>query len=193
MRASHLNKALCLKGKYMIHWFTTVFSQPAQKAQLFSIVLSALVAFSVLLLNQWFTSRRARKDHMIDKIEEFYEAIGEYEKCAFELFNTMFTQSEENNQFQEVVDRLQTSVQRVEMYIGLHFPEINFDAKAHTKLMQTAYYSLSYAKARRGGVGFADDDIRNEMDNVNELLDKVRQNTSHIKSDAQALMKRHKH
>ncbi|KOF28971.1 hypothetical protein ACX05_00765 [Vibrio parahaemolyticus] len=63
----------------MIHWFTTVFSQPAQKAQLFSIVLSAFVAFSVLLLNQWFTSRRARKDHMINKIEEFYEAIGEYE------------------------------------------------------------------------------------------------------------------
>ncbi|MCS0325528.1 hypothetical protein ND930_24725 [Vibrio diabolicus] len=191
LRCSHLNRALCLKGKFMIHWFTTVFSQPAQKAQLFSIVLSAFVAFSVLLLNQWFTSRRARKDHMINKIEEFYEAIGEYEKCAFELFNTMFAQSEDSSQFQEVLDRLQTAVQRVEMYVGLHFPEINFDSKAHTKLMQTAYYNLSYAKASRSGYG--NNDSIHKMDSVNQLLDKVRENTSHIKTDAQALMKRHKH
>ncbi|HHX8286467.1 TPA: hypothetical protein ACVOYT_004651, partial [Vibrio diabolicus] len=182
------------KGKFMIHWFTTVFSQPAQKAQLFSILLSALVAFSVLLLNQWFTSRRARKDHMINKIEEFYEAIGEYEKCAFELFSTMFSYSEDQTQFQEVLDRLQTSVQRVEMYIGLHFPEISFDTKAHSKLMQTAYYNLSDAKARRKGLDFGDmDDHRKQMDHVNQLLDKVRENTSRIKTDAQVLMKRHKH
>jgi hypothetical protein len=57
----------------MFQWFSSIFNQPAQKAQLVEILISAILAMTVLLLNQRFTTKRSRKELSIRKIEELYE------------------------------------------------------------------------------------------------------------------------
>ncbi|MGR2884489.1 hypothetical protein ABMX65_22360 [Vibrio vulnificus] len=53
-------------------FLSSIFAEKAQQAQLISIGVSAFVALIVVLLNQWFLSRRARKEVYIKKIEELY-------------------------------------------------------------------------------------------------------------------------
>ena len=61
-----------------MNWILEVFSDKSDQARLVAIVISAVVAILVVLLNQWFLSRRSRRELLIEKIEELFSASNEY-------------------------------------------------------------------------------------------------------------------
>ena len=102
-------------------WLFLIFADKAQQAQLIAILVSAVIAILVVLLNQCFLSKRAKKEIYIKKIEEFYNVIMEYQQYSFnyvfECKNQLQTKSLSNN---KVID----SIDKMEMLSNLYFSEV---------------------------------------------------------------------
>lgn len=102
-------------------WLFLIFADKAQQAQLIAILVSAVIAILVVLLNQHFLSKRAKKEIYIKKIEEFYNVIMEYQQYSFnyvfECKNQLQTKSLSNN---KVID----SIDKMEMLSNLYFSDI---------------------------------------------------------------------
>lgn len=58
-----------------MQWLMGVFEASSDQARLVTTILAAIIAVSVVLLNQWFNTKRARKETLIKKIEEIYSAV----------------------------------------------------------------------------------------------------------------------
>ena len=69
----------------MLSWLADVFSDTSDKARLISVLATGGIAIAVLLLSQHFVTRRTRKELLIRKIEEAYQATPAYEKNAWSL------------------------------------------------------------------------------------------------------------
>ena len=115
----------------MLDWFSEVFSSNSDKARLIAILISALIALSVLLLNQMFNRRKARRDLLIEKIEEIYSCAIQYEARARELLAGINkgNQDPQGNFhiFQEDIDQMNDEVHKLEMLLGLYFPSEKFE------------------------------------------------------------------
>lgn len=105
----------------IMDWLFLIFADKAQQAQLIAILVSAVIAILVVLLNQHFLSKRAKKEIYIKKIEEFYNVIMEYQQYSFnyvfECKNQLQTKSLSNN---KVID----SIDKMEMLSNLYFSDI---------------------------------------------------------------------
>jgi len=170
----------------MFSWFNSIFAQPAQKAQLIAILFSAFVAVTVLLLNQWFLSRRARKELYISKIEELYSAICEYELLSYDFMSLLFNGKVEDEATKELLNKSLASLQKIEMYTGLHFPDISFDREKYHGYIKELYQS--FLKERPSY-----DSESSAFVDYTVVMDKMRRDTNEIKDIAKSLMVINKH
>jgi hypothetical protein len=123
----------------LLNWIIDIFSDKSDQARLVTVVLSALVAVFVVLLNQWFNSRRSRRDLLIEKIEELFETSNEYIAACRELLdflkapNTSVKHLHSGPQNQDLpknsVNKLNDAVTKMEMICGLYFKSAKFDPK----------------------------------------------------------------
>jgi hypothetical protein len=74
----------------MFEWFTIVFAEPKEQAKLFTIIVSTVLAIMILLLNQWFISRRGRKDRLIVKLEELTTAVHGFSTSCSDASKLLF-------------------------------------------------------------------------------------------------------
>lgn len=115
----------------MLAWLSDVFASNSDKARLIAIVLSAIIAITVLLLNQHFATRRARKELLIKKIEETYQSSLAYENHARQLLKAINkgNRDEHGNFYldQALIDSMNDEVEKMEMIVGLYFPKIKFE------------------------------------------------------------------
>jgi len=72
----------------MIQSIINIFSNQADQARLVTTLIAAIIAVSVVLLNQWLNSKRARKEKIIDKIEEAFTSVVSMQ----ELMNNLHTE-----------------------------------------------------------------------------------------------------
>ncbi|HHC7319588.1 TPA: hypothetical protein ACN3X7_003386 [Vibrio cholerae] len=170
----------------MFSWFNSIFAQPAQKAQLVAILMSAIVAVFVLLLNQWFTTRRAQKELYISKIEELYSVICEYELLSYDFMSLLFNGKVGEESTKEILNKTLASLQKIEMYTGLHFPEISFDREKYHGYVKELYQS--FLKERSSY-----DSETGAFVDYTVVMGKMQKDTNEIKELAKNLMLRHKH
>ncbi len=121
----------------MINWFQEVFSSSSDKARLVAIIISAVVAIGILLLNQWFTNRRERKKIISEKIEEMHLTSIEYTNSAHQILKDLQTQKHRDKDGSYSIDQvvygtMNDSIRKMEMLSGLYFPEINFNPKDYS-------------------------------------------------------------
>ncbi len=71
----------------LLDWTAAVFESNSDKARLVAIVISSVVAISILLLSQKLTAGRERKKLLIEKIEEISKLISnlEFNTIQFDL------------------------------------------------------------------------------------------------------------
>lgn len=150
----------------MIAWLSTIFSEKAQQAQLIAIIISAIIAISVVCLNQYFLSKRAKKDIYMKKIEEFYNSILQYEQAGYEHILGDCTPEELNNHSRMIND----AVDKMEMIIHLYFSSLDFIEK---------YYREP----------FDQDKTSNYIEAISKLDERVQE----LKSKSRILMKRYQH
>ena len=109
-------------------WLFEIFSEKADQARLITILLSATVAVLIVLLNQWFISRRSKRELLIEKIEELYLASSHYIKVCTNILNSIakHKNSEGNKDFnlsEELSIEITEAINRIEMICGLYFEE----------------------------------------------------------------------
>ncbi|MCF6355478.1 MAG: hypothetical protein L3J26_10350 [Candidatus Polarisedimenticolaceae bacterium] len=122
-----------------MEYLTDIFSTKAEQARLVTVLISVIIAVSIVLLNQHFAIRKARKEHLSEKIEELYKAILNYEKSAIELSTAMSkiwklkkdgAKSEELAKLEASLNDLVTivheEVDRISMFFWLYFSNVNF-------------------------------------------------------------------
>lgn len=126
----------------MINWFLEAFSTSKEQAKLFSIVVSVVLALSILLLNQWFISRRAKKELVITKIEELLTTIYAYERISLDILSRLFNMSHAD---QATLDKMVESAEvadKLEMLCVLYFPEIIFSSNDGQKIILKAHQDV---------------------------------------------------
>jgi hypothetical protein len=112
-------------------WLSNIFSAPSDQARLIAILISAIVAVLVVLLNQWFMTKRAKRELLIEKVEELYLVSGEYIKCCTNLLipiqgNTTSNIIANYDYPQELALELTMSINKMQMLCGLYFSSHNF-------------------------------------------------------------------
>ena len=112
----------------MIEWLLVVFSSPSEKAKLISIVVSAILAVSILLLNQWFNSRKSRKELYINKIEELLTTLYSYERLSINIIVASHTSPSSQETVDKMIDGLEMS-DKIEMLCSLYLKQIEFNPK----------------------------------------------------------------
>jgi hypothetical protein len=112
-------------------WLSNIFSEPSDQAKLVAILTSAIVAVLIVLLNQWFLSKRAKRELLIEKVEELYLISGEYVKCCTNLLIPI--QGNTNSNIianydfpHELPLELTESINRMQMICGLYFSNQHF-------------------------------------------------------------------
>ncbi|MBM4969055.1 hypothetical protein HYO26_22770 [Vibrio parahaemolyticus] len=179
-------------------FLSSIFAEKAQQAQLISIGVSAFVALIVVLLNQWFLSRRARKEVYIKKIEELYLAIDEYEERAYEFLSLLYQhgKSFDETTIRKYFNQVSTSLQKVEMYMQLHFDSVNFEREKYDKLHHEAYerlYKKGFNQNQKSYLANVSDDYREALEQQAQIYGEIRKNAQEIKALAKSLMRKYKH
>lgn len=123
----------------MVDWFLIIFESNTDKARLITIVISTIIAILIFLLTQYFVNQRKRKELLIEKIEELYKSVVEYEKHAIILYKDINKKPkvnpEELNPYKrdddyyptELMDNVNNEVRNLKMLIGLYFNHISFN------------------------------------------------------------------
>lgn len=112
----------------MINWFINTFSS-SEQAKLFAIIMSALLAVCLLLANQWFISRKAKKELIITKIEELLTTVYAYERLSLDILSNLFN---DGPNIQSTLDKMAKSSEvadKIEMLCVLYFPTVSFDSE----------------------------------------------------------------
>ena len=114
-----------------MNWVADIFSDKSDQARLIAILISAAVAIFVVFLNQWFVSRRFRRQLLIGKIEELFSASNEYVSACRELMDALAQQGVDHPERcyeypVESVNKLSDSITRLQMICGLYFQTARF-------------------------------------------------------------------
>lgn len=119
----------------MLKWFYDTFAPTANRAQLIAIVISAAIAILVLLVSQHFTTKRARKDILIRKIEEAYQSALSYERYSRKLLSAIYRGGRDERGYfkldSSLVDAMNEEVEKLEMLLGLYFPSVEFNKERY--------------------------------------------------------------
>ena len=179
-------------------FLSSIYSEKAQQAQLRAIGGAAFVALIGVFFNQWFLSRRARKEVYIKKIEELYLAIDEYEERAYGFISLLYQHEQNVDEvtIRKNFNQVSTSLQKVEMYMQLHFDTVVFDRKKYDELHHKAYerlYKKGFNQAQKSYLASVSDDYREAIEQQNQTFQEIRKNAQEVKALAKSLMKKYKH
>ncbi|MHB8472902.1 MAG: hypothetical protein ACYDC8_08660 [Gammaproteobacteria bacterium] len=172
-----------------MNWISEAFASSADKARLIAIVISAVIAIVVLLFNQHFATKRARKEILIKKIEEAYQAALAYERHAKKLLSAIYTGgSDERGNFRldkSLVDAMNEEVEKIEMILGLHFPSVPFNKEQYYAGPTLPVLEIAVKKKRVTE--------QESLEAAASTEDNVLSNTARIKALCTGLMKKHHH
>jgi hypothetical protein len=173
----------------MLAWLSDAFASNSDRARLIAIVISAVIAIVVLLLNQHFTTKRAKKELLIKKIEEAYQSALSYEKNAKQLL-TAINKGERDQAGNFYLDpaligAMNDDVEKLEMLIGLYFPNTPFDRDKYYASPSLPVLEIAIKKQK---VSEAE-----AIDAAERTRDIVKRNTSEIKGTCLTLMNQYRH
>ena len=169
----------------MINWFIDTFSTASEQAKLFSIVVSAVLAVCLLLLNQWFNSRKSKKELLIQKIEELLTTIYSYERISLDILSSLFNSAGVVNQV--TLDKMAESTEisdKLEMLCVLYFPSINFEASKGQSIILKAHKDVEQ-------VGTNYKHPKSSYSTYSSSTEKLKGLLSPLKEQTKALMKNH--
>jgi hypothetical protein len=172
-----------------LNWLVEIFSEKSDQAHLATILISALVAIFVVLLNQWFIARRSKRDLLVAKIEELFSASNEYIEACRELMDSL---QKPDMEFPErfydyppgLVNKLNDSITKMQMVCGLYFRGEKFNPEDYyiwrMPIFNIAHKGISLPE---GDAHMAYEDslahIRASRENLNEICKKLMKKYGH--------------
>jgi hypothetical protein len=118
-----------------LNWIIDIFSSKSDQARLVAILVSALVAILVVLLNQWFLSRRSKRELLIEKVEDLFSASNEYIAACRELMRSLsepnLNSSDKPYEYPKgSLIKLNDSITKMQMICGLYFRSEKFSPES---------------------------------------------------------------
>jgi hypothetical protein len=138
------------------------------------------------MLSQYFIRRKARRDLMITKIEEFYGVLLEYEEHSFDTLSLCVAKTDEGAaKMRNSVGSVISSLRKARTINQLYFPEIKFDKEE--------FYALSmdfmpYVKEQYR-IG-ANEGLENAL---NQAFAEISAKVSYVEKQLQAEMEKYRH
>ncbi|KAB7692059.1 hypothetical protein GBN24_06670 [Plesiomonas shigelloides] len=161
----------------MLNWFSKTFESAQQQATLFSIVLSTTLAIALLLLNQWFNTRKDKRVIRIEKLEEFASTVYSYERLCFDIISRIYQKPPSDP---ITIDKMVESVEladKIEMLSSLYFPDIKFNPKSTQKMIYDIHRQFDtgdmYIKSKSNiYISYSDatKDIKKSLSELKELV-----------------------
>ncbi|MDC3214522.1 hypothetical protein NQU47_18320 [Pseudoalteromonas distincta] len=152
----------------MLTWLCSIFAEKAQQAQLITILITAAMAIVVVLLNQYFLTKRARKEIYIKKIEEFHSLIIEYEVAG-----NRFIYAKSNNDYEGLKQHGETvdnAIVKMSMIIELYFPSVSFKESDYRSVFDS-HHELNYDEAG--------DELKNSAKSLKDKSKKLMRKNKH--------------
>lgn len=152
----------------MLTWLCSIFAEKAQQAQLIAIVITAAMAIVVVLLNQYFLTKRAKKEIYIKKIEEFHSLIIEYEVAG-----NRFIYAKSNNDHEGLKQHGKTvdnAIVKMSMIIELYFPSVSFKESDYRSVFDSLH-ELNYDEAG--------DELKNSAKSLKDKSKKLMRKNKH--------------
>ncbi len=126
----------------MLEWFSLAFDDPKEQAKLFIALISTLLAITILLSNQWFISRRARKERLIIKLEELTIAIQGYYSAGYSINNDIHISKKD---VAISINEMKEFGRKVNTICALYFNNISINTEKIVKDIEVkAYASTKY-------------------------------------------------
>ena len=89
----------------MIEWIQEIFSSPSEQARLVTVLISVVLAISLVLLNQWFSRRKTKNDLTIEKLEKLASSLYSFQRVASSLVHSFFlAQRIDEEKKNEIID-----------------------------------------------------------------------------------------
>ena len=102
----------------MFEWFLLAFGKPKEQARLFMVLISTLLAITILLLNQWFINRWAKKERMIMKLEELTTAVHGLSSSTLAAGSSLLI---DRNMDDDNIAKFEASYAEIEKLCALYF------------------------------------------------------------------------
>lgn len=161
----------------MIEGLLDIFADTRDQARAITAIFISVMALSAVFINQWFSSRRARKEKLIDKTEEIYETtINSIE--LIKKYDNLFKHARHTNE--EVLTliaakhELNESIDRILMLASLYFTALVKIVDS----IKTKAISLSVSSKAKATDGASDIDYI--YDELQKLLEQI---VNHMKSN----------
>ncbi|MBH0074668.1 hypothetical protein I6F48_03705 [Pseudoalteromonas sp. SWYJ118] len=166
----------------MISWFSSIFSEKAQQAQLVTILISVAVAIFAVFLNQYYLSRRAQKEIYIKKAEEAFLLLPDlrFKMCAY-IANLHVRKSKMgNNEHNELIGIMN----KVETYFELYFTDNASSAKKikenYLELRESILSKPSDDTINKGDITADIKSIEKELNELKDLIKSVIHINKHL-------------
>ena len=117
------------------------------------MLVSVVLAISILLLNQWFSKRKTRRDLLIEKLEKLASSLYSYQRISSSLCNSFFLQHDVDP---EKLAELSVVSGEIEMLQKLYFSNEKFDLTIGADIVSIGYDNLSSEKLKEGSIFPAD-------------------------------------
>lgn len=173
----------------MLNWLSDIFIDASDKARLISVLITGGIAIFLLLLNQYFTTRKTRKELLIKKIEEAYQASLAYEKNAWALLKDVQSGKKDAHGFfnpdYSLIGGMNEEVDKLAMLFGLYFPKV--------RLSTEKYYAgptIPVLEAVLKGK------MMSETEHIvisHATKDNIKTNSLELREICKGLMKKHRH
>lgn len=169
-------------------WIVEVFSSESSFARLLTVVFSAVVAVLVVLLNQWFVSKRSRRDLLIEKIEELFFISNDYYLACREIVSSIHNQHIDGDidyysYDVDMADDIRQCVAKIEMLCGLYFKDEGLDEKLGPNDIPVSHLAFARTKINNEEFNVILDDsfkhIRIKKTNLDKFSKKLMEKYGH--------------
>lgn len=167
------------------HWIAEIFQKPSDRAQFIAILISSIVAVSVVLLNQHFNRKNARRSLNIEKTERFYQSILAFRNSAQMYLGKLYTADPGTSELMRLSNLTSDHIRDAEVFAHLYFQEISLDSsKIIKKLIRKQNHVISLPPEARPLLGH--DELEKNIEEINEIYESL---AEHCKNK----IKEHKH
>ncbi|SIT12519.1 hypothetical protein [Neptunomonas antarctica] len=131
----------------IFEWFNVVFSGPTEQAKLFTVAISTILAVTLLLMNQWFIGNRARKERLIEKLEDLTSAIHEFYSLGVEVNRCLHLSKKYD---EKAIDKFIGLGIKIDTLCSLYFNNSTIDTSISADIISIGMEELNKPKLGNG-------------------------------------------
>ncbi|MEW9797480.1 hypothetical protein [Alteromonas sp. CYL-A6] len=133
-----------------MEWFLAIFENVSDRAKFFAIFISSLVAISVVILNNYFSRKTARRTLDIEKLELMYQELLNFRTKSKAFIKKLYTKEEQTEELRELMKSAVNSLEPLEVIATLHFPDIKLDSEKISENIIKMYNDLIPTRYKGG-------------------------------------------